>query len=247
MTSMSRKPSDLLQIIRQGRDRSEIISRQSYVPPRLRIVKPTRPGSSTPCSRPTRLSDRIEHVMTTLQRAQKTVSGGSLLDLGCGGAEITEEMAKTLQLSQVCGADLSSQPPSGTGQVMTSYYPVVDHRIDLPDHSMDIITCFMTIHHWDQMSPMMAEVRRILKPHGLFFFREHDVPSEDHTLKDQLDHIHQQYPDHQDTSGEIHYWSREDLRHQLEDTYRMSHLADSDYPAHMNNRQAIYHSLYMLL
>lgn len=191
----------------------------------------------------TRSSDRVQHLLNTLGyvSSQKITS---CLDLGCGNGQITTEIAKILNINDVHGCDTFQIPPKFENTFTSEdphYHQVLANHIDLPDHSIDLITCYMSIHHFENFSQMIQEIMRILKPDGLLFFREHDVPEHDNQLTKNLNELHQRFPDH---SGPIHYWSRSNLKQELIRCH-MVHVADSDYPPHINNKQAIYHSLYL--
>ena len=54
--------------------------------------------------------------------------------------------------------------------------------IGLPDCSVDLVTCIMSMHHFRDFNQMLIEIRRVMKPGGYLFFREHDVSSEDFKL-----------------------------------------------------------------
>jgi ubiquinone/menaquinone biosynthesis C-methylase UbiE len=189
-----------------------------------------------------RLSDRLQHLLTTLQMIPKHQIV-SFLDIGCGNAEITDEIGQLLHITNVYGADVFPTLKRDPSESKTQYHQVVDNQINLLDHSIDLITCFMSIHHFENFPKMMTEIGRLLKPDGLLFIREHDVPPTNGCLIQELNEKHKQFPDH---SGPINYWSRSDLHKELIDHYHFIHLADSNYPKHINNKQAIYHALYKL-
>ena len=197
-----------------------------------------------------RALDRINHLRNTLNRkhgqfADVNTKIGSFLDLGCGNAEITFDIAQTLHIPHVYGADVyprnDYKQPNSESNII--YKQVIDNSIDLPDNSIDLVTCFMTIHHFENFDKMMSEICRILKPNGWFFFREHDVHHLNMDLKQFLDEKHLEYPDH--PGGTINYWERCQLRNELEDKYNFKHYGDSDYPKNVKNVQAIYHSVYL--
>jgi SAM-dependent methyltransferase len=50
------------------------------------------------------------------------------------------------------------------------------HEINLQSSSIDLVTCFMGFHHFDQsqLYKIFKIIFRILKPGGIFIFREHD-------------------------------------------------------------------------
>jgi len=191
-----------------------------------------------------RNSERVRHIIKIFKPSRKVTT---FLDIGCGNAEITQEIAKTFKIDEVYGADIFDEKdfkaPKST--IVVNYKQVINNKINLPDHSVDFITCNMSIHHFEDFKQMMSEICRILKPKGWLFFREHDVPLENLELKDQLNKMHEEYPDH--PGGNINYWPRETLKEVLVNEYRFKHLADSDYPPTVKNKQAIYHSLFLKL
>jgi SAM-dependent methyltransferase len=44
----------------------------------------------------------------------------------------------------------------------------------LDDNRVDLITCFVTLHHVPDLRPILAEFVRILRPGGYLILREHD-------------------------------------------------------------------------
>lgn len=189
---------------------------------------------------PKRNSERVSHLLKVFRPTRKV---NSFLDIGCGNGEITTEIAKALQIKHVYGADVYEESlyQQQDKTVHVEYRQVINNKINIPDHSVDLITCFMSIHHFVDFKAMMTEICRILKPKGWLFIREHNVTSPE--LKCCLDEMHLKYPDH--PGGEINYWERVALKTTLHKDYRLRHLCSSDYPPHMKNTQAIYHSLFI--
>lgn len=189
-----------------------------------------------------RTSERLMHLTKLLDRQHKIYT---LLDIGCGNAELTIEIAKEYKVSQIYGADIYTHDKFiKADQVI--YKQVIDNQLDIKDNSVDLITCFMSIHHFVNFEAMMNEICRVMKPNGYLFIREHDVPENDIDLKLFLDRKHLEYPDHF-TSEIINYWDRQKLKLCLQSKYKFKHLGDADYPTNCKNPQAIYHSIYKLI
>lgn len=185
-----------------------------------------------------RNSERVTHLLKVLE-PNKDIK--SLVDIGCGNGEITTEIAQAYKIETIYGVDV--YPDSESKNSSLIYKQVKDNKIDIPDKSIDLITCYMSIHHFEDFNKMMSEICRIIKPGGYLFFREHDVSPNNAQLKKFLDDKHEQYPDH--PGGNINYWDRTQLKIQLQDNLKFTHINDSDYPKTMNNKQAIYHSIYI--
>jgi DNA-directed RNA polymerase subunit E'/Rpb7/SAM-dependent methyltransferase len=190
-----------------------------------------------------RMKDRLSHLQKLYSPTGKV---GGMLDVGAGNAEITYVIGDKFNVDNVYAADVYSpsefKQPISTSNI--KYLQVVDNKIALPDNSVDLITCFVSIHHFEQFDEMMKEIVRVLKPDGSLFIREHDVAPGNQKLISYLDAKHEQYDDH--PGGPIFYWSRSDLNNELTQKYGFEHVGDSDYPKSSKNPQALYHSLYVL-
>jgi SAM-dependent methyltransferase len=51
---------------------------------------------------------------------------------------------------------------------------ILNDKLDFPDNSFDIITCFFVLHHILDLDKIMKEIRRVLKPGGYILILEHD-------------------------------------------------------------------------
>lgn len=52
-------------------------------------------------------------------------------------------------------------------------------RDDIPDASLDLVTCYPGLHHLrpDAVAPFVQSIHRVLRPGGLFVLRDHHVPN----------------------------------------------------------------------
>ena len=129
------------------------------------------------------------------------------------------------------------------GPIRYEYRQLKDDVIPLPDNSVDLITVFMAIHHFENFDKMISELVRVLQPSGFLFIREHDVAAGDKVLKATLDNMHKSFSDHM-TTGVLNYWPRAELKARLIEGWKLKHVLDDDYPPSVPNPQSIYHSLY---
>ena len=56
-----------------------------------------------------------------------------------------------------------------------------DFNFELPDNSIDIIMCMVSLHHMtnETISSIMQHIHRILKPNGIVLIKEHDAKKDD--------------------------------------------------------------------
>ena len=66
----------------------------------------------------------------------------------------------------------------------------VNPRVNVRSETVDLVTCFMSIHHFKDQTAMFAEIARILKPDGYLFVREHDADQADTEFVDFLTKMH---------------------------------------------------------
>lgn len=102
-----------------------------------------------------------------------SADGAHVLGLGSAlGHELTPLLPK---LARVVIVDPSGHFASNhvLKHVDVSYLKArVDGRIEQPDASFDLVTCFGVLHHIANVSFVLAECHRVLKPGGMLFCRE---------------------------------------------------------------------------
>lgn len=79
------------------------------------------------------------------------------------------EPSSQLQAESLQGIPLRYVSPEATGNML------------FPDNSFDVVTCFGVLHHIPNVSKVMAEIHRVLKPGGHFLLREPIVSMGDWT------------------------------------------------------------------
>jgi len=70
------------------------------------------------------------------------------------------------------------------GNIIPKYYkPNISGKIDFEDNKFDLITCFGTLHHIPNVTYVISEIYRILKPDGFLLIREPIVSMGDWNYK----------------------------------------------------------------
>lgn len=183
-----------------------------------------------------RINDRILYIRKMLNRYSENLD--TYLDLGCGDCTVTSNIAQEFNFSKIYGADIIDKPkniPSDITYIKSTY----DH-IPLESNSVDLITCFVCIHHFTDPTTMLCEIYRVLKPGGYLYFREHDVMTRDDQAYIDLIHIIMSAKNNEPVSFG-YYASKEELSKTLI-SIGFNHVSTSTYSHH--NPQRLYHSLF---
>lgn len=105
------------------------------------------------------------------------------LDIGCFDGHITKAIGNLFKLNkeQIHGTDIES--PNSCIVNKSEFNFTIYDGIKLPydDNYFDLITCLMVLHHIpeENLSSILAEINRVMKPGGVLILREHDVKDND--------------------------------------------------------------------
>jgi ubiquinone/menaquinone biosynthesis C-methylase UbiE len=124
------------------------------------------------------------------------VAGKTILDIASGEGYGTAHLAKYAQ--HATGVDISDQAIAFAKEKYVrenlTYKVGNCSAIPLADASVDVVVSFETIEHHDEHEAMMAEVKRVLKPNGLFIISSPDKKNYSDIPKFQNEfHVHELY------------------------------------------------------
>ena len=114
-----------------------------------------------------------------LQKLGGRLDDARVLDVGCGRGVGVQILLEQFGAGQVYGIDLDPQQVrraqkrfAGTseGRVVLAVGSV--EELPFPDEYFDAVFDFGMLHHVVDWQAGVAEIRRVLKPSGLFFFEE---------------------------------------------------------------------------
>lgn len=103
-----------------------------------------------------------------------SLEGKHILEIGCGGGLMAEEYAR--QGAHVVGIDLSlpsvqvARRHSMDGELAIDYVGSQAERLPLPDASFDAVVTADTLEHVEDLSRVVEEAARVLKPSGCFVY-----------------------------------------------------------------------------
>jgi 2-polyprenyl-6-hydroxyphenyl methylase/3-demethylubiquinone-9 3-methyltransferase len=101
-------------------------------------------------------------------------SGKSVLDLGCGGGFVAEELAR--RGAHVTGLDPSApllnvaRNHAAKSSLKIDYKLGSGEKIPADDASFDVVVCVDVLEHVEDLEQVLSEVRRVLKPDGWFVY-----------------------------------------------------------------------------
>jgi SAM-dependent methyltransferase len=137
---------------------------------------------------PTRGFVQRHVVAPLLERLGGCLEGGRALELGCGRGVGGEIILDRFGAAHVELIDIDPEMVEGARRRLAGRVGAVVRvgdgtRIDAPDGSFDAVFDFGAIHQMPDWPAAVAEVRRVLKPGGRFFFEEVASPALRWTLR----------------------------------------------------------------
>jgi 2-polyprenyl-6-hydroxyphenyl methylase/3-demethylubiquinone-9 3-methyltransferase len=97
-----------------------------------------------------------------------------VLDVGCGGGYLSEEFAKLgFEVTGVDPAEESlecARHHAEQAGLPIAYVPGSGERLPFGDASFDIVLCCDVLEHVDSPGRVLAEIARVLRPDGIFFY-----------------------------------------------------------------------------
>lgn len=108
------------------------------------------------------------------ERLRHELSGATVLDVGCGGGLLAEEVARLG--CRVTGIDpsprsidIATQHAAQTGLSIT-YRVASGEQLPFEDNRFDIVYCCDVLEHVRDVNAVIAESARVLKPDGMYLY-----------------------------------------------------------------------------
>jgi len=129
-------------------------------------------------------TDPYRHLIAFLKSRGVALPLGRCLTLGCGGGELERGLAKYNLCRRHDAYDISpgsielAQQTAHEQRLHHIDYQVADiNRIAIPPDTYDVVFAVMSAHHFSDLEDIFSQVRRSLKPGGLFFLNEFVGPT----------------------------------------------------------------------
>lgn len=108
-------------------------------------------------------------VRRNIEQLKRTTNGNRLLDIGCGTGFIIN-LAKDL-FDEIHGVDITqamlNKIDTSAGNI--TLHNTVAEKLPFEDGYFDVVTAYSFIHHLEDYRPVLAEVKRVLKPGSVFY------------------------------------------------------------------------------
>lgn len=138
--------------------------------------------------------DIFSYIQTYLNSKVPPVVVRKYLDIGCSDGLLTVKIGKLLKLKpdQIYGIDIpefASEPIKPIKGFQFTQYSANDVKLPFADNTFDLITMLQVLHHVKNPHEMLMEIKRILKPNGILFLREHDRDNKQMDMLIHLQHL----------------------------------------------------------
>lgn len=125
--------------------------------------------------------DRWRHRLVSVMEIPER---GNILDLGCGTGKLTRLIADKMSNGRIVGIDLTPEMIEIARNMLPSEYKnIVDFSLgagedlDLPTDSFDVVTSAFTLRNVDNLTKVISEMRRVVKPGGKVYSLELAKPT----------------------------------------------------------------------
>jgi ubiquinone/menaquinone biosynthesis C-methylase UbiE len=124
--------------------------------------------------------------MDTAESSLKSLSAGKILDVATGSGQFLNFLIKILkEYTEIIGIDTSDKASAAfavTFKEKTNicFIKMDAGHMDFPDASFDTVCISNSLHHMPDLEPVLAEMKRVLRPGGHFIIAEmyRDNPTE---------------------------------------------------------------------
>jgi len=117
---------------------------------------------------------RLEYLRTLESRLGLKPASLRVLDVGCGGGYLAEELAKlgfnVTGVDPSPGSIAAAQAHAKSNKFEVTYQVASAESLPFPDASFDMVTCCDVLEHVASLDQTLKEISRMLRPGGVFMY-----------------------------------------------------------------------------
>ena len=102
-------------------------------------------------------------------------NGWTMLDIGCGGGATIQRLLKRSDVAKVYGLDISEQSVTKARELnadLLGKQVFIEQgsatKLPYKNEQFDLVTAVETVYFWPNLPACLQEVKRVLKPGGIF-------------------------------------------------------------------------------
>lgn len=131
------------------------------------------------------------NIMSNVKEVLNTISGGKILDVGCGRGWFIKRLKENLKdYDEIIGIDIRDdvleKAREKHQETKIKFANIDATKMPYKDNSFDVVSISNTLHHLPEPSLILSEMQRVLKPQGLFMIHEMFC---DNQSNKQLSHV----------------------------------------------------------
>ena len=171
---------------------------------------------------------KIDHLKFVLECEMKkdNFTPKAFLDFGCGDCKLVKSFGEALNIKKdnVYGADIASwataYDSSKRNTLGIKFVEIkINQKYDFESNFFSVITCFMVLHHIENLDLCLKELNRILEMNGYLYLTEHMI----------INYLEKMLTDIEHTIYEI---SHRDNRNYYDDNHKNNYVNNTLHNVH---------------
>ena len=131
---------------------------------------------NSPGTRGVEITHRKDTLLKNLLERLKYLNGGKILDVATGHGDFLKELTEAFgDFKQAIGVDTNPervQTAKDNAESGLEFMVMDAAKLDFDDNHFDTVAIRHSLHHLEQPEPVLNEMKRVLKPGGLFVVGE---------------------------------------------------------------------------
>lgn len=233
---------DIIYLLDERKSDIEIYNKMK----KLNYIKRKMPKINTMChTRYLHFKKKIDLFSFNVKKVLGDSKIEKYLDFGCGDCKLTRTYGKSIDIKDgnIYGADITEwggYSDKSRNEIGINFIGIEKNKnFKLDDKMFDLVSCFMVLHHVDNLDFTLKELNRITKLNGYMYLTEHSVINNLEKMLCDVEHsifgiVHRNLKDYtKNYYAEYRHWIEWDIilfkyGFQYQSGRRIYSLSDSD-------------------